>query len=354
MGRLIAVLAALAALAGCKHDGKAGAAAAPRPVVSVVVSPSAGLAASYAGTIAARVETPLAFPLAGTMVARPVHEGDSLKKGALLARLDVQSLDAQVRAAEAGVTVAQAQLKSARDAADRTNALLGRGVDSPAAAEAAANSLAAARARLAQAGAALAQAQDMRRLAVLRAPMDGVVTAVYAQPGAAVKAGQPVLRLAGTDQREAVIDMTDRDAAGLERGASFRVRLEADRQIRTTARLRLIDPVSDRATRTRRLHLTLAADAAPAFRLGALVLVEPDAATHARITLPETALIGGEAVVWVIAPKTRKLERRAVTLGAQQGGRVVVLKGLASGEEVMTKGVNSVKQGQTVGPRVPA
>lgn len=338
------------ALAACKATPPAP--PPPRPVVSEIVSPQAGLAPAYAGTVAARSETDLGFPLAGTLAARPVQEGDVVAKGAVLAELDPQQLDAELRAAQAGVTVAAAQLNSAQDAARRADQLVARGVDSPATAEAAQSALVAAQARLAQAQAARAQAQELRGFATLTAPEAGVVTQAYVQPGAALSAGQPVLRLAATGDREAVIDLSEPDAAGLAPGAVFRVRLEAAPQIASTATLRLIDPVVDPATRTRRLHLTLAAGAGADFRLGALVLVEPDVRTLARLTLPATALIGGQPAVWVVDRATNRVHRVAIQTGAESGGRVVVRAGLAPGQEVVVKGVNSIEDGQQVGPRV--
>lgn len=348
--RLILLFALPLAVAACKQDAPAP--VPPRPVVSEVVTARSGLQPSYVGTVAARIETDLAFPINGTLAARPVEEGDVVAKGATLALLDPQDLDADVRAAEAGVTVAAAQLNSAQDAADRANQLVAKGVDSPATAEAAKNALAAATARLAQAQAALAQAQDLRSFATLTAPQAGVVTLVDAQPGAKLTAGQPVLRLAATGEREVVIDLSEQDVAGISPGAVFRVRLEVAKEIASTATLRAIDPVSDRATRTRRLHLTLADDASAAFRLGALVLVEPDARMAARLTVPATALIGGGNDVWVVDRAANVVHRTALQLGPVTGERVLVLAGLSTGEEVVVKGVNSIEDGQAVGPSV--
>ncbi|MDE3078714.1 MAG: efflux RND transporter periplasmic adaptor subunit [Paracoccaceae bacterium] len=325
---------------------------APRPVVSEIVSARAGLQPSYVGTVAARTETDLGFPLAGTLAERPVEEGDVVRQGELLAQLNPETLQADLRSAEAGVTVAKAQLNSAQDAADRANQLVAKGVDSTATAESATNTLVAAKARLAQAQAALTQAQNLLGFATLHAPTAGVVTHVYVEPGAAVTAGQPVIRLAATGEREVLIDLTEQDAAGLEPGAVFKVRLEVDPEIASTAKLRLIDPVADPATRTRRLHLTLAPDASSDFRLGALALVEPDARTKAQLALPETALIGGKGAVWVVDRTTNTVHRVAVKIGTPSAGRVVVLGGLKPGEEVVTKGVNSIRDGQAVGPSV--
>ena len=325
---------------------------APRPVVSEILSPKAGLQTSYTGTVAARTETDLGFPLNGTLATRPVDEGDVVDAGATLAEINPQDLDADLRAAEAGVTVAAAQLNSSQDAADRATQLVAKGVDSPATAEAANSALEEAKARLAQAKAALAQAKELRGFATLVAPVAGVVTHVYVYPGAALTAGQPVVRLAATSEREVLIDLVEQGAAGLAPGAAFRVRLEAAEAISTTATLRTIDPVADAATRTRRLHLTLSADASPAFRLGALVQVEPDARTTSRLSLPTTALIDGTSSVWVVDRATNTVHRVKVEIGAPIGDRVFVTSGLSTGQEVVLKGVNSIEDGQKVGPSV--
>ena len=345
---LIAALPLL--LSACKPDEKVPVPA--RPVVSEVVSPTSGLQQSYVGTIAARTEADLGFPLNGTLAERPVREGDVVAKGAVLALLDPQDLDSEVRAAEAGVTVAEAQLNSARDAEARTAELVQRGVDTAAALESAKSVLAAGSAKLDQAHAALAQVKNLRSFATLTAPQDGVVTQIYAQPGAKLAAGQPVLRLAGTTEREVVIDLSDQDVAGLAPGATFDVRLEAASEIATRATLRVIDPVSDRATRTRRLHLTLGTDASQAFRLGALVLVVPIAETVAQLTIPVTALIGDTSAVWVVDRTKNTAHRVEVKTGATVGERVLVTSGLTSGDEVVVKGVNSIQDGQVVGPNV--
>ncbi|TMV86554.1 efflux RND transporter periplasmic adaptor subunit, partial [Thioclava sp. BHET1] len=272
------------------------------------------------------------------------------------------SLTAARRAQIEGVRVADDQRgqgigpRLMADAEARARELTRRGVESSATAEAAANTLSAARAKLEQARAQLSQARETRGFATMKAPRDGVITTVYVQPGAALTAGQKVLHLAGTDEREAVIDLSDQDVAGLAPGAVFRLRLEAATEIETRATLRVIDPVSDSATRTRRLHLTLAGDAPAAFRLGALVLVEPIDATAARVTLPVTAVLEGAdgPHVWVVDPAGRHIHRVAVTTGAVTGDRILVTGGLKPGDEVVTRGIHSLKDGQQVGPRVPA
>jgi RND family efflux transporter MFP subunit len=308
----------------------------------------------YVGTVASRIEIDLGFPLIGTLAERPVETGDLVAKGQVLARLNPVDLDAEIRAAEAGVAVATAQLRSARDAETRAIELKARGVGSDTRLEDAQRALAAAEARAVQADAALARAADMRSLADLQSPQDGIVTQVLAEPGAALSAGQPVLRLAATDEREIVIDLAETDLATLDIGTEFTAALAANPTIGANAVLTRIDPVADRDTRTRRLHLTLT-NPPGGFRLGALARVSPAISPDAGVAIDLSAVIDadGTAAVWVVDRATDTVSLTQVQLGDRFGGQVRVTTGLSAGDEVIVKGIHSLQEGQTVGPRVP-
>lgn len=325
-----------------------------RPVISEIVAPQAGIESAWVGTVSAASEIDLGFLQLGTLAERAVDAGDTVDKGEVLARLDASDLDAQVRAAEAGVKIAEASLQTAQDTSDRVKALVERGVDSASAAESAANALASAKAALEQAEAGLARAKDARNQADLRAPLDGIVTETHAEPGAALDAGQTVVTLAAREGREAVIALSEDAAAATAPGARYTVRLMSNPARTVTATLDRIDPVSARATRTRSAHLRLDGDLT-AFRLGALVSVARSDLAQAEITtLPVSALIAGAEppAVWRIAGAERQLERVTVQLGPRAAGRVVVLSGIADGDEILTRGVNSVTEGQAVGRRL--
>jgi membrane fusion protein, multidrug efflux system len=348
----LAVLPSVAAFAESVPEGTGPVAA--RPVVSEIVMPKSAVRSVWVGSVTARIETDLGFPRIGTLAARAVSLGDVVVADQVLAVQDPQDLDSDLRAAQAGVTVAEAQANSARDAAARVKALLQRGVDTEASSQSVAASLAAAEALLEQAQANLVAAQDARKNATLRAPQDGVVTQVFAEPGATLAAGSPVLRLAASQDREVLIDLSENDVADFDIGSHFRVRLEANPALEAMTRLTSIDPVATRATRTRQLRLALPADAPEGFRLGALVQVEPVAETATRISLPLTALIDGSdpQQVWRIVPADRAVTRVTVVTGEILGDRVLVLDGLSAGDEIVVKGVNSIEDGQITGPRV--
>jgi RND family efflux transporter MFP subunit len=349
---LIAAISAFATVA-VAADTPAPGTSTPRPVVSVIVNPESGLPVTFVGTVTAKIEADLGFPLAGSIAERPVSAGDTVARGEVLARLDPEDLDAALRAAEAGVTVAEAQLRSATDARDRAEVLARRGVGSATRLDDAERARVAAAARLEQAQADVARARDMLGLATLTAPQDGVVTSVSAEPGATVAAGQPVLRLAATDEREVAIDLTEQDVAAHPLGTRFVVRLVANPEVAADATLNRIDPVAFAATRTRTAHLTLQ-NAAMEFRLGALGRVTRAAEADAGVALLAAAILDADATpaVWVVAGADRRVERRPVTLGPAVGDFVVVASGLNAGDEVVTKGIHSLEDGQPVGPRV--
>ncbi|MGB5066633.1 MAG: efflux RND transporter periplasmic adaptor subunit, partial [Albidovulum sp.] len=181
----------------------------------------------------------------------------------------------------------------------------------------------------------------------------GIVTQIFAEPGAALSAGQPVLRLAATDEREIVIDLAEADLAALDIGAEFTATLAASPTIGASAVLTRIDPVADRDTRTRRLHLTLT-NPPGGFRLGALTRVSPAISPDAGVAIDLGAVLGADsaAAVWVVDRATDRVSLTPVQLGDRYGGQVRVTKGLHAGDEVVVKGIHSLQEGQTVGPRV--
>ena len=322
----------------------------PRPVVSLIVDPQAGISLSHTGTVVARTETALGFPMSGTVAARPVSTGDLVSKGDVLAALDTTDIDADLRTADAGVTVAEAQLRSATDARERAKTLADRGIDSATRLEDAERALISAQARLDQAKASKDRALDVKDLATLTAPYDGVVTGTFAEPGATLSEGQTILQLAAIGQREIVIDVSEEEAGLQEPGDQFIARLMVNDSIQTDAELTRIDPVAEKATRTFRLHLRIE-DAPQEFRLGSLVRVVPAMGKEVDIVLPRSALLEPPAV-WVVDRSSNLVSRRDVEVAGKSGDFVVVSSGLSTGDEVVTKGIHSLEEGQAVGPSV--
>lgn len=326
----------------------------PRPVVTEIVEDRGDDARSVPGMIASKTQVTMAFQTLGRMIARHVDLGDVVGKGQLLAELATEDLAATTRAASAAVDAAEVQLSTARTTLERTQALAERGVASDAQLEQAQQTMAAAQAAADQARSELVQAQDAEGFARMTAPFAGVISAVYEAQGAVVDAGAPIVQLSADDAREAVIDLPESALAALPRDAVFTIWQRTDPERTYTAPLDRIEPLADIATRTRRLHLTLPADAS--FRLGTLIRARVGAPGVPALTLSDAALFerDGQPHVWRVLRDGDGawVEAVGVATGPSYRGRVLVTKGLSAGDEVVIRGVNSLQPGQPVGRRV--
>jgi len=328
-----------------------------RPIVVEIIGENAEARQVYIGTVAARIEVDLGFPVSGTVATRAANLGDTVKRGDVLARLDPETLEAGVWAARAGVVVSQQQFNSANAALDRERTLAAKGVVSQTLLESADRSFSAAKARLEQASATLVRAEDVLASATLLAPVDGVIIEVFTEAGASVSAGQPVVKLAGAGAREVVVDLGENDLGHLQRDTDFGAYLLAVPQTTAVVHWRSIDPVADRRTRTRRLHFSLI-DPPAEFRIGALVRLTPPQQDQRKLTVPLLAILtdeNGGSFVWRVTRSTADVgvvERAPITLGEVLGERILVNTGLAAGQEIIIKGIHSIQDGQHVGPRV--
>lgn len=326
----------------------------PRPVVSEIVEDRGHDARWVPGVVASRTQVTMAFQTLGRMVSRPVDLGDRVEQGDVLANLASEDLAATTRAAEAALAAAEVQRDTARLALERAQALVARNVASTAQLEQAQRAAAAAEAGAEQARSALVQARDAEGYARMTAPFSGVVSAVYEVPGSVLGAGTPVLQLSAEDRREAVIDLPESALEGLLDDAAFTVWQRSDPTQQIRAVLDRIDPIADAATRTRRLYLTLPADAP--FRLGALIRARLGTTSEPALMLSAAAIFqrDGAPHVWRVLREgnAAHVEAVRVTPIADFHDRVLIGEGLASGDEVVIRGVNSLTDGQPVGERV--
>ncbi|WP_273690058.1 efflux RND transporter periplasmic adaptor subunit [Ketogulonicigenium vulgare] len=339
--------------------GTAASAQTPRPVVSEILASGAGISRDVTGVIASQSETYLSFQTLGRLRERLVDIGDSVTRGEVLARLDQVSLQQDVDAAMATLASATAQRDTTETAFDRAQSLFDRGSLSQAQLDTAQQAKANADSGVAQAEASLAAARDALNFSVLSAPYDGVIIATMAEMGDVVAAGTPVMQMVDTDRREVLFDLPESYAAALRPDQSFQVSIRTEDTPPISGSLRLIEPVSDASLRFRRVHLSLPNDAPAAYRIGMIATVAIDGAGGALLTLPQAAIIPGDApAVWRVDSMgdARRVTRIPVSLGEALDGfgadpRIVILEGLAAGDEIVIRGINSLTEGQSVGPR---
>ncbi|QJP16686.1 efflux RND transporter periplasmic adaptor subunit [Starkeya sp. ORNL1] len=341
-------LLALVALSGCSPN-EAAPAPPTRPVLSVVATPRDDATISFTGTVQPRFSRDLGFRVLGRVVARDVDVGQTVKAGQLLASLDPMTLSLAVRQIEAELAKAEAQLVYATATKDRKKALLAQKVASQADLDTAEEALATANAAVVRARAGLDKAKEQLSYTRLVSDTDGIVTAVNAEVGQTVNAGDTVVTVAQAEIREAMVDVPDEMAQSLKVGDPFATTLQVDPGIAARGRVREIAPQADAATRTRRIRITLDAPP-PTFRIGTTVTATPSRTELASIDLPPSALLkaDGRSFVWVVDEKALTVSRKPVEVASDLGGTLRIKSGIDAGARVVTAGVNSLAEGQRV------
>jgi multidrug efflux system membrane fusion protein len=347
--RLIVVTTALVTLAACSQPQPV--ASAPRPVLAQVVKPAAGaLGSLYSGEVRARHESDLAFRVGGKLIARHVDVGSHVTRGTVLARLDPEDAKLAVDAARSQLAAAQADHSLAAAELERYRQLYAKNFVSQAVLDARNTTFNATKAKLEQATAQLATAQNQSAYTTLTADADGVITAVSAELGQVVAAGQPIVRLARPEEKEVVINVPESRLGALRDAKRVLVALWTQPERPYAGSVREISPTADPVTRTFTVKVSVPqADAAMRLGMTANVLVG-DPSEAAVVTLPLSAVdqSAGAASVWLVDPNTRKVAPRAVQIGAYREDGVTVRAGVAAGDVVVTAGVHKLVAGETV------
>jgi RND family efflux transporter MFP subunit len=345
---LIPAVFAAAALTGCARPQPSGEDV--RPVRAVTVSPQvAATAAELAGEVRPRIEARVGFQVAGRIARRLVEVGQTVQSGQVLATLDPSDYQLGLAAARAQVSAAQVDRDQQRIDYKRFEELSKQGFISGADLERRKANLDAAEARYAQAAAQADVSGNQAAYSTLRAPAPGVVTGLDAEAGQVVTAGQSVVRIARTEEREVAVSIPEGQLETLRRITDVHVRLWAsDKTLH--GRVREIAPMADPSTRTYPARITLVdAPSSVALGMSATVLFDTPLASSV-IALPLQALFkeGDSTYVWVLDRHEMTVKRSAITLANVSGNDVVVGSGVAPGDTVVTAGVHLLKPGQKV------
>ncbi|KAB0603812.1 efflux RND transporter periplasmic adaptor subunit [Cupriavidus pauculus] len=352
---VLTIIAAASLLAACTEK-PASEPSDVRPVRTVVVGRSNGtIGANYSGEIRARYESQLGFRTAGKIVARMVEVGSHVKRGQPLLQLDPTQEALQVAAAGADADAARSRVAQARVDVKRTEQLLAQNFASQAELDQQRLVLSQAEAQLRSAQARQQLNANMRGFTTLVADRDGVVSAINAEAGQVVAAGQSIVTVAADGEREVSISVPESRVDELRKAQRLTITVWAHPEKSWNGKLRELAPDADSVTRTYSARISILdadADADPSLlRLGmtASVMV-PDTDGSAALRVPLTAVVDHERSrqVWVVDPKTSRVSAREVKLGAAQNDSVMVVSGLTAGETVVSAGVHMLQPGQQV------
>lgn len=273
--------------------------------------------------------------LAGALLEVLVQEGDRVRTGAPLARLDDRELVAQLAAAEASYQVAEAAYQRAEQLRDR------RVITVPEYE----------RDRTAYA-AARAQFEQLRTrvgYATVKAPITGVITEKLVEAGDVVGNNSRLFSLADVSSLVVRAGVSELDVVELKNGDPVQIRLDAQPGQVLAGRIRRIFPSGDPTTRLVPVEVVIDPASAALVRPGFLARVEFALSTHDNVLLiPASALIGARGSEAVFSVQDGKAVRRTVETGMDSRGMVEIRNGLAEGEQIVITGGNTLRDGMAI------
>jgi RND family efflux transporter MFP subunit len=342
----------------------------PRPVrVEAVTGETAAAGLRYSASIQPAEQVSLAFKVGGYVREvqqrrgsdgrlRNLQQGDEVKRGAVLARVDPLDYEARVHQAKAQLAEAEASLAKARADGSRAESLYqARALTRPDYDSATAG-LSASVARVEAARAQLDAAQISLRDATLVAPTDGVVLSRGVEVGALAGVGTVGFTLADLTQVKAVFGVPDLVVQRVQLGAPLSLTSDAFPELQFPGRVTAVSPAADAQSRVFSVEVTIP-NHDRRLKAGMIATVEvaspnpPDipagSPSVSVAAVVKSAKASGFAVFLVEGPDDEATARaRDVTLGAISGNRVAVESGLALGDKVIVSGASLLVDGDRV------
>lgn len=283
----------------------------------------------------------LAFKVAGQVLDVPVSQGESVRKGALLAELDPRDIQLQVSADRSAYEQARSQMQ-------RMERLLEHEAVSRQEYEAS-------QTRYAQAKSAYDNALDLLKDTKLRAPFASVVERKYVDNYERVQAGQTIVRVVAPVTTQVEFTMPESGLPLLSSPATrFEVEFDNYRGVKFPAVLKDYAKTSSDASGfpvALRLTDVDAARYPVSPGMSCTITMQSADPVPDAVSLPVSAIYApaeGGTYVWVVTSDGHVM-RRAVTLGELFGrDRVVVDSGVEPGERIVTAGVYQLRQGERV------
>lgn len=341
---VVMALATTLFLAGCTDDEVLVVPVTVR--VAPVLAGEAQEPLRFPGVVRSRQRAELTFQVSGTLQERLVEIGEPVQMGAPLMRLQNPQLLPMRDSARARLREAEAQSRQAEQEYQRGLSLRERGVLSEQNIE---QLLARRDSLLASADtakAALAEAEQLAREGELRAPFNGVVEAVLAEPGEFIAAGQPVLRISSPQGFEVEVRIPEALRAGIQADMSLPVWRVMDRN---SEPLPGVVTEIGRGSRRGELYPLVVSLDDPALVPGMAVEVGVQRPVMEALALPVLAVVRSAEGTSVFRIRDGRAQRIAVTVLQMAGEQVLVrADDIAAGDQVVYAGLSRILDGDLV------
>jgi len=322
---------------------------------------------SAVGSLMARRSVDVAPKIGGRVERVLVQVGDWVKGGQVIARLDARALGEGLREAEAALKVAEATLKGKQAElvdltrkVERAKRLYEKRFVSRQELDttdsehnAAAAEVELARAQIVQMRARLANSKLQLSEADLKAPFPGYVDKRLLDPGAMVSAGTPVAGLVDIQRVKVIIPVVEKHYPRISVGQNAMVTCDAFSGRRFEGKVVRLAPVLSHETRTGEVEIEVD-NPQGLLKPGMFARVEIAIDQRRDVLLvPDGALVktpAGHGVFRVVrgGDNRAKVQLVPVAVGSSRDGQTEIRGAIKNGENVVTLGVNLLKDGQSV------
>jgi membrane fusion protein, multidrug efflux system len=292
----------------------------------------------------------------GTLESVDFVEGQEVKRGQALAKIDPRVYEAQVDQAEAAVARDQATLKNSKANLARTQPLADRGFATQQQLDTNNSQVAQGEGTIQLDRAALEAARTQLSFSTITAPFDGVTGIRRIDPGNVIQPSDPagLVVLTQLQPIAAIFTLPSTEIPNLQKAiasgvASVDALDASNRHQLDHGSLMLIDNQVDSSTGTVRLKASFS-NANRTLWPGAFINVHLTIAVQMNaLTVPLTAVRQGPngAFVYVVGADHRVTARNVVA-GQSRAGKVLIEQGLSANETVVTTGQYRVSEGATV------
>ena len=273
--------------------------------------------------------------LSGSLLSVNAEEGNYVRQGQTLARIDARELEAQVKSAEASLEFAQSS-------ATRSDELWRQKIIT-------ASEYERDRAALTAAQATLEQLKTRLGYAVIRSPISGVVTEKRLETGDIVSPQTRLFSVADVSMLVSRVMVSELEVPLLKTGATVDVTVDALGGARVQGRIRRVFPAADSATRLVPVEVALTGSSLSQLRPGYTIRSTFRLGTRDDVLIiPTRAVMGPAGARTVVAVRQGRAERRIVRVGPDIEGTTQVLEGLSLGDTVIVAGQALLRDGAPV------
>jgi membrane fusion protein, multidrug efflux system len=311
-----------------------------------VIELSQGLPIS--GTLKAANNALVKARVSGELQGLTVREGDAVKAGQVLAKVDAAEYQARVTQAQRSADAAKAQIDIAQRAYDNNKALVNQGFISPTALDTSAASLESAKATHASAMAGVEVARKSLEDTVLKAPISGIISQRMAQPGERVGIDARVLEIVDLSRLELEALLGSADSVDVRVGQKAELRLEG-RAEAVAATVTRINPSAVAGSRSVLVYLSVAST--PGLRQGLFAQGSLGTTKVQALSVPQSAVRTDKPTPYVQVLQGGAIVHQTVEVGPQgeaQGTTMVAVKNLPANAQITLGSAGFIREGTKV------